>query len=215
MRESGKNYTIENCHCLGPPGRLSAISVFLCKSILYGAFVWARRALNSRKRRFPARAGGDCTDSDDSSCPTTEWCPFNWYRSSGDINSGATSWLRNLQSTTRFQDYERPLSVPGCWAYPDMLEVGRVAAPTPSTFLSWNRAHFGAWCVVSAPLILGLDVTDTATLTPVLDIIGNKMALAVNQQWAGHPGMLVEDVVPLPQVALNVAVILTYPCIIH
>jgi hypothetical protein len=43
---------------LGPgrPGRLSAISFFLCKSGLYGAFVWARRALNSRKRRFPARA---------------------------------------------------------------------------------------------------------------------------------------------------------------
>jgi hypothetical protein len=38
------------------PGRLSALSVFLCKSVLYGAFVWARRALNSRKRRFPARA---------------------------------------------------------------------------------------------------------------------------------------------------------------
>ena len=33
------------------------LSVFLWKSILYGAFVWARRALNDRKRRFPARAG--------------------------------------------------------------------------------------------------------------------------------------------------------------
>ena len=32
------------------PGRLSALaflSVFLCKSVLYGVFVWARRALNS------------------------------------------------------------------------------------------------------------------------------------------------------------------------
>jgi hypothetical protein len=38
------------------PGRLSVISVSLCKSVLYGAFVWAHRALNSRKRRFPARA---------------------------------------------------------------------------------------------------------------------------------------------------------------
>jgi hypothetical protein len=37
-------------------GRLSAISVFLCKSFLYGAFVWARRALKHQKRRFPARA---------------------------------------------------------------------------------------------------------------------------------------------------------------
>jgi hypothetical protein len=37
-------------------GRLSAISVFLCKSVLYGAFVWARGALKHQKRRFPARA---------------------------------------------------------------------------------------------------------------------------------------------------------------
>jgi hypothetical protein len=38
------------------PGCLSALSVFHSKSVLYGVFVWARRALNRRKRRFPARA---------------------------------------------------------------------------------------------------------------------------------------------------------------
>jgi hypothetical protein len=43
-------------YCPGPPGRLSALSAFLCKSVFYGAFVWARRELNSQKRRFPARA---------------------------------------------------------------------------------------------------------------------------------------------------------------
>jgi hypothetical protein len=43
-------------NCPGHPGRLKALSVFLCKSGLYGAFVWARKALNSQKRRFPARA---------------------------------------------------------------------------------------------------------------------------------------------------------------
>lgn len=60
---------------------------------------------------------GDCTDSDDSSCPTLEWCPFNWYRTSGDINNSPFSWLRNLQTTIRFQDPVAPLSRPGCWAY--------------------------------------------------------------------------------------------------
>jgi hypothetical protein len=40
------------------PGRLSALSVSHSKSVLYGAFVWVCRALNSPKRRFPARAGG-------------------------------------------------------------------------------------------------------------------------------------------------------------
>jgi hypothetical protein len=43
--------------CPGPPGRVSDLSVFLCKSVFYGAFVWAHRALSSQKRRFPARAG--------------------------------------------------------------------------------------------------------------------------------------------------------------
>ena len=38
------------------PGRSSALSVFPSKSVLYGGFVWARGALNGRKRRFPARA---------------------------------------------------------------------------------------------------------------------------------------------------------------
>jgi hypothetical protein len=40
----------------GPPRRLSALSVSLYKSVLYGAFVWARGALKHKKRRFPARA---------------------------------------------------------------------------------------------------------------------------------------------------------------
>ena len=55
----------------------------------------------------------------------------------------------------------------------------------------WNRAHFGAWCVVSSPLILGLDVTDGGTLCDIIDVISNKEAVAINQEWAGHPGALV------------------------
>ena len=44
--------------CPRPPGgRSSTLSVFPCKSVLHAAFVWARRALKHRKRRFPARAG--------------------------------------------------------------------------------------------------------------------------------------------------------------
>jgi hypothetical protein len=48
----GHNSTATAHLCPGPPGRLSALSVFLCKSVLYGAFVWACRAVNSQKRRF-------------------------------------------------------------------------------------------------------------------------------------------------------------------
>jgi alpha-galactosidase len=137
---------------------------------------------------------GRCSDSDASSCPTQDWCPFNWYRTSGDINSSPQSWVRNLQTTRRFQDKAQPLSRPGCWAYPDMLEVGRVRNPgnDSHTWYTWNRAHFGAWCIVSAPLILGLELSDAA-LAPVLDIIGNEEAIRVNQIWDGSPGYLVKE----------------------
>merc|ERR1719272_798453 len=53
---------------------------------------------------------------------------------------------------------------------------------------SESRTHFGAWAIVSSPLILGLDVTNEATLTAVWPFITNMEAIAVNQQWAGHPG---------------------------
>jgi hypothetical protein len=35
-------------HCPGRSGRLSALSIFLCKSVFYGVFVWARRARTRR-----------------------------------------------------------------------------------------------------------------------------------------------------------------------
>jgi len=133
---------------------------------------------------------GRCTASDDSSCPTADWCPFNWFRTSGDINASPMSWLGNLQTTIQFQDPVKPLSRPGCWAYPDMLEVGRIMVDGQMN-VGWNRAHFGAWCIISAPLILGMDLTQQPALAAVIDIITNPEAIAVNQAWAGHPGQKV------------------------
>ena len=49
----------------------------------------------------------------------------------------------------------------------------------------------GAWCIVSSPLILGLDLTDTPRVTAVWDIITNTEAISVNQEWEGQPGQLV------------------------
>lgn len=54
----------------------------------------------------------------------------------------------------------------------------------------WNAAHFGAWCTVSSPLTLGLNLL-SPELEEVIPIITNKEAIAVNQNWAGHPGFLV------------------------
>lgn len=51
-----------------------------------------------------------------------------------------------------------------------------------------SRTHFGAWCIVSSPLILSHD-TNNATLTDsIWPIISNTEAIAVNQAWAGYSG---------------------------
>lgn len=149
MKQSGKNYTIENCH-------------------------WGK-------------CGPFQNNPDGSSCPTETWCPMNQYRTSGDINASPKSWFNNLQTARKFLENDPPLSRPGCWAYPDMLEVGQVQGS-----VEWNRAHFGAWCITSTPLILGLDVTQPDKLAPIIPFITNPEAIAVNQQWNGHPGGVVD-----------------------
>jgi hypothetical protein len=79
-----------------------------------------------------------------------------------------------------------------------MLQVGRLGCPSstsgcpPATpqLLTWTRAHYAAFAIVSSPLVLSIHPSDK-NLEPILDIIGNKQAMAVNQAWAGHPGTLV------------------------
>ena len=54
-----------------------------------------------------------------------------------------------------------------------MLEVGNFQGPNN---LTESKTHFGGWCIVSAPLILGMDVTDSANLDAVWPIISNKVS---------------------------------------
>ena len=46
-----------------------------------------------------------------------------------------------------------------------MLEVGRLSS------YELNRAHFGAWAIMSSPLILGIDLRLNDTLRSVWDIV--------------------------------------------
>merc|ERR1719350_168440 len=102
--------------------------------------------------------------------------------------------LANVQRARAYQG-DPPLSRPGTWAYPDMLEVGRM----PS--LQEDRAHFGLWVITSSPLILGLDLANRSDVDRVWEVIANPEAIAINQAWAGHPGwMALETVQTLPEV---------------
>ena len=63
-----------------------------------------------------------------------------------------------------------------------MLEVGNLANATE------DRSHFGAWAIVSSPLILSFDLTDSARMDRAWPIISNRRVLAVNQHFVGDPG---------------------------
>ena len=94
------------------------------------------------------------------------------FRGAAGGGSGAAGGASGTMLQTR----------PGTWAYPDMLEVGRLANATE------DRSHFGLWAISSSPLVLGFDLTDDAVTQRVWGTITNTGVLAVNQAWVGDPG---------------------------
>jgi len=122
--------------------------------------------------------------------PNATWCPWNFYRTSGDVRAKYSSVIGNLNSVGKFNS--RNLSTPGCWAYPDMLEVGCQHGPggagDPGLSLAETRTHFGAWAIVSSPLTLSHDVNNDTIMDEIWPIIANKEVIAVSQTYAGYSG---------------------------
>ena len=77
-----------------------------------------------------------------------------------------------------------PLSLVACVCL--ACQVGSARLSTEEA-----RSHFAAWCVASAPLVLGHDLTDKAASARANPIVGNANAIAVNQAWFGHAGRVV------------------------
>ena len=121
-------------------------------------------------------------------------CPMNFFRSSTDIRPTFGSVLINLRTTSAYNDPK--LTGPGCWSYPDMLEVGVTNSQHPNfptlSFVE-ARTHFSAWCIVSSPLVLGNDLRDQDKMDEIWPIISNREAIAVNQAWAGDSGTLIKQ----------------------
>jgi len=122
--------------------------------------------------------------------PNRTWCPWNFYRTSGDVRARFSSVIGNLNTVTKFSS--RNLSYPGCWAYPDMLEVGCQHGPggagDPGLSIAESRTHFGGWVIVSSPLTLSHDVNNDTISDMIWPIISNKEVLAVSQTYAGFSG---------------------------
>jgi alpha-galactosidase len=120
-------------------------------------------------------------------------CPMHLYRVSNDIKANWESIMTNAAATLPYANAVHPMSRPGCWAYPDMLEVGVTGQNGHSEGgLSKieQRTHFGLWLVLSSPLTLSFDLGNTTLMDELWPIITNPEALAISQSWHGHPGTL-------------------------
>ena len=106
----------------------------------------------------------------------------NTWRTSADIEPTWDSMLKNFDSAALHPE----LSVRGHASDPDMLEIGNGAFD--ANHLVEARAHFSLWAMLSAPLILGSDVTKWSP--SLVEIAGNRDVIAVDQDSGGHQGIV-------------------------
>lgn len=104
------------------------------------------------------------------------------WRTSNDI---APSWTRMLHSFDSVATREL-YAGPGRWNDPDMLEIGN--GDFDEGHLVQARTHMSLWAIEASPLLIGYDLRKAPQ--PILDILGNAEAIAVNQDKSGNQGVL-------------------------
>lgn len=126
----------------------------------------------------------------------SEWARLaQVYRTTGDI----TDRWENVSAIGFGQDRWAPFNGPGHWADPDMLVVGRLGwGQGDDGGLRDNRltadeqvTHISLWALLSAPLLLGCDLSSLDDLT--LRLLTNDEVLAVNQDPLGRQAQCVRD----------------------
>ena len=125
-------------------------------------------------------------------CLSDAWEPWcadltNMWRTSKDIQATFASMVANLDTLRGRGSFARP----GAFNDPDFLEIGigEFAWAADGSTLDMNAAHFALWCVTSAPLILGFDLRpEAAPPAALMSLISNKLALRVNDEYAGNAG---------------------------
>ena len=108
----------------------------------------------------------------------------NLWRTTGDIKD---NW-KSLSGIGFRQEKWAPLSGPAHWNDPDMLVVGMVGwgKPLHPTQLTPDEqyTHITLWCLLSAPLLIGCDLTKLDDFT--LGLLTNDEVLAVDQDSLGR-----------------------------
>jgi alpha-galactosidase len=106
----------------------------------------------------------------------------NSWRTTGDIRDTWTS----MSKIGFNQDKAEPFAKPGNWNDPDMLVVGQVGWGNlhPSRLTPDEQyTHISLWCLLSAPLLIGCDMTKFDDFT--LNLLENDEVLALDQDALG------------------------------
>jgi len=112
----------------------------------------------------------------------------NSWRTTGDISD---SW-GSMSGIGFNQNKASTYAKPGNWNDPDMLIVGKVGwGHLHPTRLTPNEqyTHISLWCLLSAPLLIGCDLTQLDPFT--LNLLENDEVLAVDQDPLGKESMTV------------------------
>jgi alpha-galactosidase len=109
----------------------------------------------------------------------------NMWRTSSDITASWTSMLHNFDSAAK-----RPLYAgPGHWNDPDILYIGHEAFD--DSHMVEARSHFTLWAMINAPLLISYDLRNGPK--SLLDVLGNADLIRINQDEAGHQGVVTYD----------------------
>lgn len=107
----------------------------------------------------------------------------NCWRTTGDITD---NW-KSLSRIGFHQTVQYPYAQPGRWNDPDMLIVGQVGwgENLHPTKLNPDEqyTHISLWCLLSAPLLIGCDISKLDDFT--LNLLTNDEVLAVDQDPLG------------------------------
>ena len=84
--------------------------------------------------------------------PNSSWCPFHFFRSSGDISVSYASAVKNMLTQLKPSKAgvsPQDLSRRSCWAYPDNMVLGTQHYHAEPLNLAESYTHFGMWCITS------------------------------------------------------------------
>lgn len=147
-------------------------------------------SLSPRERYTSIRHTIDSLGHKDVKIGACRWAfPGRWVRNvasdwriSADINCSWGSVKQIIEENT----YLSGFSYKGHYNDMDMLEIGRGLTPEE------ERTHFGMWCMMNSPLLIGCDLNTISHRS--LELLKNKELIALNQDTLGEQAYPIKNI---------------------